>query len=448
MTNEVNRYTILGLLSFGSVESARDILLHVDEKLFEDIVERLFFTTVRQYINDYNDTPKDNLEVLFSTIDVSEIVTKIGTFYSPDLNESLITKNAVQVVRYKQLQELLKKATVTLINGSISAIDEVTELFTTVATPSTDLQITIIDECAIEQHVNENSFQYFPSCITGFQELNLSAQRGGLSVLIAKSGHGKTMYLDGEAIACIKAGYKVLRFTMDATLTETITRIVTALNRFSKDDHGDNYEYTGMILRRNNTNNRIERVNSDHRKTSYVGRCKLFLTDADIAILKRMTIVVGIDTQTSVSVLHQLIQTYKPDLVQIDYPRLFKEVLNSKLVLAYAIPAVFSTLRGMAVKYNVGMSTVHQVKYELTAEDVGLFTAEHAAEGKAIMGPASTFLTITMTQEEKEIGLGKIYVAKSRRRTNVGSTFAFTQDNMSNTFCTSIIPIDRKDIIR
>lgn len=100
---------------------------------------------------------------------------------------------------------------------------------------------------------------------------------------------------------------------------------------------------------------------------------------------------------------------FLPDLICLDYPdEMEHDPKNKRLELI----KIFTDLRGIATERNVAMATVTQLNE--TGAKARTATKHDLAEAKGKAHKADVLLTLSMTEEEKALGLARIFVAKGR----------------------------------
>ena len=103
------------------------------------------------------------------------------------------------------------------------------------------------------------------------------------------------------------------------------------------------------------------------------------------------------------------VHKFVPDVVCFDYPDLQKIDVDS---LRTELGAIFKEHRGLAVRRNYALVTVTQGNRESAKARVT--TDTHVAEDYSKIATADTVITYSQTNEEKRLGLARLFVANAR----------------------------------
>jgi len=99
-----------------------------------------------------------------------------------------------------------------------------------------------------------------------------------------------------------------------------------------------------------------------------------------------------------------------PDIILLDYIDLMKVGSDRRESIGNNTIA----LRGMAVERNVALVTATQINRAGMNDEVSLITSEYLAEDFSKVMTADTLITYNQTNEEKKLGLARLWVDKSR----------------------------------
>lgn len=127
-------------------------------------------------------------------------------------------------------------------------------------------------------------------------------------------------------------------------------------------------------------------------------------------------------------------QKFVPDVVIIDYPDLMK--LDSDN-LRISTGQIYKDLRGIAVERNLAMVVASQGNRE--AATAKMVTDSMIAEDYSKIATSDNVLTYTQTEEEKKLGLARLYVANGRNDEDkfvvlVSQSYAIGQFCLSSTY--------------
>jgi len=102
-------------------------------------------------------------------------------------------------------------------------------------------------------------------------------------------------------------------------------------------------------------------------------------------------------------------QQFTPDLLIIDYPDLMRIAATDYRL---GIDQIFKDLRGLAVERNMAVAVVSQS--HRGAARSKLVGADNVSEAYSKIAHADTVITYTSTDEERKLGLARLYVAAGR----------------------------------
>lgn len=445
---KINLYTLLGLLCFGTKESAIKLLLKIDTSLFENEVEKEFYERVSAYITEYQETPKGNLRVLFpeaftedSSSKFDTILENIGTNFSADYKEELILENVIRVFEYRKLKRFLESVNIEIINNGLEATQSViTKLLTYEGTISS---IGVHSDFTDLESLNEVLEKVEAGRLTlgniVLDSNNICLTKGRLFIYGCETGKGKTMMLDDSAVVNAELGCKVLRINLDLPDKLVKLRLITRVGNFvhyevSKGD----LTYERCLLIRESSN----KINLKLQKVAGISVCdyKKYLTNTHKETLNNIKIVTLQRYVSSVRVVDSLIRQYKPDLLQIDYPALFAE--GGESINYKGFQGLFEFLSGLASTYDVAIQCVHQIAPSARVEGFTLLDHSHLYESKGIHHPADLLLIRTSTDHESSLGLARLSVCKKTGSDGgAKKVFAITQDYKTNQFITSCVQL-------
>lgn len=449
---KINLYTLLGLLCFGTKESAFELLLKIDDSLFENEVEKEFYERVVNYITKYQETPKENLRVLFPEAFIEEssskfdfILENIGNYYYSDYKEELILENVIQVFEYRKLKRFLEDVNIEIINNGLEATQSViTQLLTyngTISSIGVHSDFSNLE--ALDEVLDKVESGRLTLGNIVLDSNNICLTKGRLFIYGCETGKGKTMMLDSSAVANAELGCKVLRINLDLPLNLVKLRLITRVGEFVHSEvHETDLKYERCLLIRDGSNKiklnlqKVEGISVYDYKNHLTKRHKEVLSNIFIVTLQRYV--------SSVRTVDLLIRQYKPDLLQIDYPALFAEAGES--VNYKGFQGLFEFLSGLASTYDIAVQCVHQIAPSAKVEGFDLFDHSHLYESKGIHHPADLLLIRTSTGHESSLGLARLFVDKKTGSDGgAKKVFAITQDYRTNTCITSCVKLTQDE---
>lgn len=229
-------------------------------------------------------------------------------------------------------------------------------------------------------------------------------ERKTITTFIAPTGAGKSMFLVNAAAALIAQGLNVLYVTLEMADYKIGLRTDSWFSGLSIDDSSkpENREKVKSAIR--------ERV-----------RGRFIIKEWPT---KRATV------ETIRSHVQRLKQTkgFKPDVVLVDYPDLLKAV-KSYGEKRHELEGNYEELRGLAQEENCVMIVADQTNRG--GLDAELVTISAIAEAYAKATVCDLIMTISRSPDDKVMGTGKLYIAKSRLGAD-GIVLPFKLDTRQN----------------
>ena len=134
----------------------------------------------------------------------------------------------------------------------------------------------------------------------------------------------------------------------------------------------------------------------------------------------------------------ELQQGFIPDLIMVDYPLLMKfDHKHQREMLGQIV----KELRGIAVQRNLAMVIVGQS----SKKGAGATQVDdtHIAEDWSQIGTADVILTYSQTEQEKQLGLARIYVADAREEED-RFTVLVAQSYATGQFCRASVRMHKQ----
>ena len=242
-------------------------------------------------------------------------------------------------------------------------------------------------------------------------------ERKTISTFIAPTGAGKSMFLVNAAAALIEQRLNVLYVTLEMADYKIGLRTDSWFSGLSIDD-----------------SSKVE--NRDKVKDSIGKRAKGRFIIKEWPT-KRATV------DTIRSHVQRLIQTkgFKPDAIIVDYPDLLRSV-KSYGEKRHELEGNYEELRGLAQELNCIMIVADQTNRG--GLDAELVTISAIAEAYSKATVCDLIMTISRSPDDKVMGTGKLYIAKSRLGPD-GIVLPFKLDTKQNVrvtvFDTNVDPI-------
>lgn len=212
-------------------------------------------------------------------------------------------------------------------------------------------------------------------------------ERKTITTFIAPTGAGKSMFLVNAAAALIAQGLNVLYVTLEMADYKIGLRTDSWFSGLSIDDSS-----------KPENRDKIKSVIKDRVKGRFI--IKEWPT-------KRATV------ETIRSHVQRLIQTkgFRPDAILVDYPDLLRAT-KSYGEKRHELEGNYEELRGLAQELNCVMIVADQTNRG--GLDAELVTISAIAEAYAKATVCDLIMTISRSPDDKVMGTGKLYIAKSR----------------------------------
>jgi len=217
---------------------------------------------------------------------------------------------------------------------------------------------------------------------------------GELGVVLGFKGRGKTAFLIWLARGAIFQGKKVVYYTLEMSESHIAIRLDSALSGYGT---GNLSEYSKEVAER----------------LKWI--CQLF--KGDLIIKQYPT------KSATVSTLESHLEMlggsdFVPDLIIVDYA---DELKSSRYYEAdwQEQKQIYAELRGLAVKRGVPIWTASQVVR--SAKNKSIVDLEHVAYSFPKLASADIVLSLSQTEEERERGEMRIFVAHQRHNPSYGS---------------------------
>lgn len=247
--------------------------------------------------------------------------------------------------------------------------------------------------------------------------LNGGYERKTITTFIAPTGAGKSMFLVNAAAALVEQGLNVLYVTLEMADYKIGLRHDSWFSGLSIDD-----------------SSKLENRSKVKQSIEQRAKGRLIIKEWPT---KRATV------ETIRSHVQRLIQTkgFKPDAILVDYPDLLKAV-KSYGEKRHELEGNYEELRGLSQELNCIMIVADQTNRG--GLDAELVTISAIAEAYSKATVCDLIMTISRSPDDKMMGTGKLYIAKSRLGSD-GIVLPFKLDTKQNVrvtlFDTNVDPI-------
>lgn len=383
----------------------RRVLPFIKAEYFGDKIDRLVYTSIHAFIDDYNSLPStEALEIAVQKTNVKEdefkeVIGVIQSLTNEDANADWL---ATETERWCK-----DRAIYNAILQSIEIIDGRNKEMSADALPS------LLQEAlgvAFDNSVGHDYLADFASRYDFYHKVENrlpfdldmmnKITNGGLpsktlNVVLAGTGVGKSLFMCHVAAAALSLGKNVLYITMEMAEERIAERIDANLMNLPMDQLHD--------LPRQMFDTRIERI-----KNKTEGR--LIIKEYPTA---------GAHSGHFKALLNELSlkQRFRPDIIMIDYLNICASARfkNAQAANSYMyIKAIAEELRGLAVEHDVPILTATQT----TRSGYGNTDVELTDTSESFGLPATADLMIALISTEELEALNQILVKQLKNRYN------------------------------
>jgi replicative DNA helicase len=383
----------------------RRVLPFIKAEYFGDKIDRLVYTSIHDFIDDYNSLPStEALEIAVQKTNVKEddfkeVVGVIQSLTNEDANADWL---ATETERWCK-----DRAIYNAILQSIEIIDGRNKEMSADALPS------LLQEAlgvAFDNSVGHDYLQDFAARYDFYHKVENrlpfdldmmnKITNGGLpsktlNVVLAGTGVGKSLFMCHVAAAALSLGKNVLYITMEMAEERIAERIDANLMNLPMDQLHD--------LPKQMFDSRIERI-----KNKTEGR--LIIKEYPTA---------GAHSGHFKALLNELSlkQRFRPDIIMIDYLNICASARfkNAQAANSYMyIKAIAEELRGLAVEHDVPILTATQT----TRSGYGNTDVELTDTSESFGLPATADLMIALISTEEMEALNQILVKQLKNRYN------------------------------
>jgi len=395
---------ILGNLTFNEGYT-RKVIPFLKDEYFDDYNERLVFKEIKKYIDEYNGLPtKEALKISISENDklnedqyrgVVNIVDGLSNDEDNDL-EWLVNKTE-KFCQDKAIYNAVRQS-ILVLDGKDSQNDKgsIPKLLSDALGVSFDSNIghDFLDNSLDRYefyHTKEDKIPFDLEYMNKITKGGLS--RKSLSIALAGTGVGKTLFMAHCAAANMMNGQNVLYITMEMAEERIAERIDANLLDVTLDDL--------RLLTRDVYNSRIGRV-----KTKTTG--KLIIKEYPTA---------SAHTGHFRHLINELRlkKNFVPDIIYIDYLNICASArmkMGSSVNSYTYIKSIAEELRGLAVEYNLPIvSATQTTRSGYSNSDVGL---EDTSESFGLPATADFMFALISSEELEEVGQLMVKQLKNR----------------------------------
>lgn len=399
---EIENSILAGLLH--NEEYMRRVAPFLDESYFFDFSEKTIYNSIISYINSYNGVPtKEALHISMGDKDFlsEDQFNSIGGLinslsYDKGTDIQWLLDETEKFCKQRALHIAVHESILVLNDKSSSMTPEaLPELLQTALGVSFDQNIghdflEVFEDRYQFYHTKEDKIPFDIDIFNKITKGGLS--RKSLSVILAGTGVGKTLFMTHNASANILAGLNVLYITMEMAEERIAERIDANLMDVTMDTLRD--------MPRDVYLKKIKKVKE--------------MTTGKLIIKEYPTAGAGSGHFRHLINELKLKKNFKPDVVYIDYINICmsSRVKNTTANSYTIVKAIAEELRGLAVECNVPIMTATQTtRSGYSNSDIGL---EDTSESFGLPATADFMFGVVSTEELEESNQIMIKQLKNR----------------------------------
>lgn len=419
--------SVLTALCFGG-ERGQIIAGMVTEKHFEppysEIAKRAIF-----YRQKYGEAPgKEHIDDVFDHV-LSDPDSKRGPLFqrilmalykqSEGLNEEYVLTRITEFVRRQTYKSVIYRAGMRVAQGGDDVADDVESILGEALrfrADNTDPGTVLNDPVRALAFLDTERNDTFSIGIKELDARGIAPTRKELLVFLAARKRGKSWFVTHICKQGLLQRLKVLDVSLEMSEERKVQRIFQSLFSIAKRE-----EVFQQVLLDLDLLGRLESIRVEKQHTSMTLNnpdVHKFVSErqnewgVELGNLRVKQFPTGALTiRKLIAYLDFLEQVsgYVPDILCVDYPKLMSlDPKDTRLALG----RTFEELRGIAVERNFAVVAPHQgTRAAETASKVG---SHMASEDISIIATADNIITYSATEEERSLGLARLFTAGAR----------------------------------
>ena len=394
-----------------------------------DLFEGVYFEIARRvygFIDDYKKPPKDHVADLFDDIlegddeDKRQVFVQVLSYIHSShdkVNVDYTLSRLRTYIRAQRLKKGIMGAAQILQRDEESALDEAEQFLQRHLKTVSDVFDPGLraDDLSRGLRFLEKQEECFPTNIDALDIRGLGPVRKGLHLLIAGAKAGKSFWLCHLAKSAVVRRYKVLYVTLELSEEYVAQRIYQSFLGIPK--RAGVYTVPKFVLSEEGTLDDIEFVNVDRKVGLNSDGIETYIANRSKKIRRflRNLIIKEFPGALTVRQLDGYLEglekneKFVPDLILLDYPDL---MITKSRDYRHELGAIYKDLRGLAAERNLAIAAVTQSNREgVRHRKVREY---NVSEDFSKIATADCVLTLSKTEEEEALGLGRLFVAAGR----------------------------------
>lgn len=352
----MNDHLILyGLLK--DAEYTRKVLPHLKDEYFESIDSKYLFSAIGAYINKYNECPsKESILVDLSNLNTlsessfKSVCSLMEELYNiPEQNTEWLVKNTEKYCQDKAIYNAIYQS-IKILDDKNSKVERnsIPAILTEALGVgfNNDVGHSLIDDAEERYEFYHLKEHKIPFDISQFNKITGGGiSRKTLSVVMAGTGVGKTMFMCHCATAAFLSGYNVLYITNEMAEERIAERIDANMMDITVDDL--------KLLPKDYFQRKINQIKNK--------------TTGKLVIKEYPTATANVIHYRNLLEELRIKKDFKPDIIFVDYLNI---CTSSRLKFGanvgsfQYIKSIAEELRGLAIEYNIPIFSATQVNRE------------------------------------------------------------------------------------
>jgi len=413
---------LLALLCFDS-ETGQVIFNLVPTNCY-DAFYRDFATEAVAFRQRFGHAPGEHTLDILETLqqkrsDAAEIYLRIYESMEAirgEINGEYILSRATEFIRQQRLRSAIIRAVDLLKEPATEDLDEAERVLQEAMKSNFDIfdpGLELSDVKRMLRFLDPDSREVFMTGVRQLDDRDLGPARKELHLFMGLMGSGKTWWLINLAKWALLTHQKVVHITLEVSeqiLAQRYTQSLFSVSKRKEDFVRQAFEEDelGRFVS-------MESVEMPDRPSFHDTDIRAVLTEKLSKVKGKLVIKEFPTGDLTLRQIEGYLDTLEmskgfiPDLLLVDYPDLMTVDPNN---IRGATSAIFKGLRGLGVKRNIGIAAVTQSNRAGFGTKV--ITAEHTSEDFSKGMTADVLLTFNQTQQERELGLARLFVAKGR----------------------------------
>lgn len=402
------------------------------------------------YIDTYREPPRDHIIDLLEPYIKSDspigrlLISTLSNMKSLFItsNEDFVINELERFLKARHIQKSIEEATLKLSQGDLDGAEE--SMKATVSSESMSPGILFNDVSESLSFLKEKEEDFFYTGIQHLDDEGITPHRKQLFLIMAPTGRGKTWSLVHFGKMGIMYGKKVLHITLEMDESEIAQRYAqsffsivsnhtvgvhlvgkthsVAIPKFVLDGNGEFMDVSS---------DRYDRlVVSADNESEIRKKMERLKTRAPLRIKEFPSGSLTVQQLSSYLDFLENTQSFKPDVLLLDYPDIMGRPGRDEK--RSEIGDLYVQLRGIASKRNIYLITATQSNRE--GMKGSLVKGIHSAEDISKIATSDYVITLNQTDNEKSIGLCRIYIDKARYSKS-GFQIIITQNYGIGQFC-------------